>query len=334
MFALDDLARLFNLTVREDAAAGGLTITAGAQTIVLSPQQPLASVAGRMISLPAAPVRDGRTWYVPVDFVSRALASILAGAPRAAQAVAPDHRRRRPPAAHRGAHVEPLGSRDAGHARRRAADAAHRHAGSDAAPRPLRRRRARRGAAVRVTPTDTVPGVHVGETPPVARDRSRPALRLVPGGGSARRHAGVGAHRRRPDRQTETPPRRAPRAARRRRRSAAACRPETAAAARPAAGRRPPRDRHRRRARRRRDRRERRAGDAREERHAERRAAAEGGARGAARRPRAAHARRRSDRAARSARGARQQQQGGSVHQPARQRVAAAGRQRAPRSST
>ena len=56
MFALDDLARLFNLTVREDTAAGALTVTAGAQTIVLSPQQPLASVAGRMISLPAAPV--------------------------------------------------------------------------------------------------------------------------------------------------------------------------------------------------------------------------------------------------------------------------------------
>ncbi len=77
MFALDDLARLFTLTVREDAAAGGLTVTSGAQTIVLSTQQPLASVAGRMISLPAAPTRDGRTWYVPVDFVSRALASIV-----------------------------------------------------------------------------------------------------------------------------------------------------------------------------------------------------------------------------------------------------------------
>lgn len=74
MFALDDLASLFNLTVREDTAAGALTVTSGAQTIVLSPQQPLASVAGRMISLPAAPVRDGRAWFVPVDFVSRALA--------------------------------------------------------------------------------------------------------------------------------------------------------------------------------------------------------------------------------------------------------------------
>ncbi|HEY4670429.1 MAG TPA: stalk domain-containing protein, partial [Gemmatimonadaceae bacterium] len=76
MFALDDLARLFGLTVREDTAAGAITVTSGAQTIVLSPQQPLASVGGRMISLPAAPTRDGRVWYVPVDFVGRALAPV------------------------------------------------------------------------------------------------------------------------------------------------------------------------------------------------------------------------------------------------------------------
>jgi len=76
MFALDDLARLFNLSTKEDTLAGGLTVTVGTQAIVLSPQQPLASVAGRMVSLPAAPVRDGRVWYVPVDFVSRALAPI------------------------------------------------------------------------------------------------------------------------------------------------------------------------------------------------------------------------------------------------------------------
>ena len=76
MFALEDLARLFALTVREDTAAGAITVTSGTQTIVLSPQQPLASIAGRMISLPAAPVREGRTWYVPVDFVARALAQV------------------------------------------------------------------------------------------------------------------------------------------------------------------------------------------------------------------------------------------------------------------
>ncbi len=76
MFALDDLARLFNLKLKEDALAGGLTVTAGTQTIVLTTQQPLASVAGRLISLPAAPVHDGRNWYVPIDFVSRALAPV------------------------------------------------------------------------------------------------------------------------------------------------------------------------------------------------------------------------------------------------------------------
>ncbi|HEX5475498.1 MAG TPA: N-acetylmuramoyl-L-alanine amidase [Vicinamibacterales bacterium] len=76
MFALDDLARLLGLSVREDALAGGLAVTLNGQTIVMAAQQPLASVAGRMISLPAPPVRQGRTWYVPVDFVSRALAPI------------------------------------------------------------------------------------------------------------------------------------------------------------------------------------------------------------------------------------------------------------------
>jgi N-acetylmuramoyl-L-alanine amidase len=79
MFALDDLARLFNVVVREDPAAGGLTVTAGTDTIVLSPGQSLASVNGRLISLPAAPVHEGRTWYVPVDFVSRALAAAGGG---------------------------------------------------------------------------------------------------------------------------------------------------------------------------------------------------------------------------------------------------------------
>jgi N-acetylmuramoyl-L-alanine amidase len=77
MFSLDDLASLFQLTVREDALAGGLTVTVKTQTIVLTPGQNLASVGGRLIALPAAPVRDGRSWLVPVDFVPRALAPTL-----------------------------------------------------------------------------------------------------------------------------------------------------------------------------------------------------------------------------------------------------------------
>jgi N-acetylmuramoyl-L-alanine amidase len=76
MFALDDLARLFGLTVREDTLAGGITVSANNQTIVMTSQQPLASIGGRMISLPAPPIREGRSWLVPVDFVARALAPV------------------------------------------------------------------------------------------------------------------------------------------------------------------------------------------------------------------------------------------------------------------
>ncbi|HXG53909.1 MAG TPA: N-acetylmuramoyl-L-alanine amidase [Vicinamibacterales bacterium] len=76
MFAVDDLARLFGLTLAEDAIAGGLTITSRGQSILLSPGQELVSVSGRLVSLPTPPVREGRAWFVPVDFVSRALAPV------------------------------------------------------------------------------------------------------------------------------------------------------------------------------------------------------------------------------------------------------------------
>ncbi|MEO5896974.1 MAG: N-acetylmuramoyl-L-alanine amidase [Vicinamibacterales bacterium] len=76
MFAVDDLARLFGLAAREDTIAGGLTITVRGQSILLSPSQELVSVAGRLISLPTPPVKEGNAWFVPVDFVSRALAPV------------------------------------------------------------------------------------------------------------------------------------------------------------------------------------------------------------------------------------------------------------------
>lgn len=76
MFALDDLARLFNLAVKEDTIAGGLTVSVRGQTILLSANQEIVSVGGRLVSLPAPPARDGRAWFVPVDFVPRALAPI------------------------------------------------------------------------------------------------------------------------------------------------------------------------------------------------------------------------------------------------------------------
>ena len=77
MFALEDLVRMFDLTSREDALAGGLTISTKTQTITLTTGQALASAGGRVVSLPAPPVKEGRSWYVPVDFVPRALAPTL-----------------------------------------------------------------------------------------------------------------------------------------------------------------------------------------------------------------------------------------------------------------
>jgi N-acetylmuramoyl-L-alanine amidase len=74
--ALDDLASLFQLAVREDALAGGVTVSYKGRTIVASADQPMASVNGRVITLPAAVVRVGRRLLVPIDFITRALAPI------------------------------------------------------------------------------------------------------------------------------------------------------------------------------------------------------------------------------------------------------------------
>jgi N-acetylmuramoyl-L-alanine amidase len=69
---LDDLASLFQLTVREESL-GTFTVAYKGKTILLTPDQPLVSIAGRLVSLPAAPMRVGRRWLVPVEFINRAL---------------------------------------------------------------------------------------------------------------------------------------------------------------------------------------------------------------------------------------------------------------------
>jgi hypothetical protein len=47
--ALDDVAAMFQLNVREDAL-GAITATYKGRTIVLTPDQPLASVSGRLVA--------------------------------------------------------------------------------------------------------------------------------------------------------------------------------------------------------------------------------------------------------------------------------------------
>lgn len=75
--SLDDLARLFQFTVRDDTLAGNLQLAARGRTIVLSTSQGLASASGRLISLSGPPVKQGRSWAVPLDTIGRALPLLL-----------------------------------------------------------------------------------------------------------------------------------------------------------------------------------------------------------------------------------------------------------------
>ncbi len=74
--AVDDLAGLLQLVVREDAQAGGLTLTYQGRTAVISLDRPLASVNGRVVALPSPPVRVGGRWLVPIDVLPRAIGPI------------------------------------------------------------------------------------------------------------------------------------------------------------------------------------------------------------------------------------------------------------------
>jgi N-acetylmuramoyl-L-alanine amidase len=76
MIALDDVASLFQVAVREDSLAGGFTMTYRGKTIVASADQPMASVDGRIVTLPSPITRAGRRWLVPIEFLPRALGPI------------------------------------------------------------------------------------------------------------------------------------------------------------------------------------------------------------------------------------------------------------------
>jgi len=75
--AVDDVNTAFATTSREDRLAGGLTITARGRSIVLTENQNVVSIAGRLVTLPSPPLRRDNRWYVPADFLPRALAVAL-----------------------------------------------------------------------------------------------------------------------------------------------------------------------------------------------------------------------------------------------------------------
>jgi N-acetylmuramoyl-L-alanine amidase len=76
MIALDDVASLFQVSVREDSLAGGFTMTYRGKTIVASADRPMASVDGVIVTLPSSITRSGRRWLVPIEFLPRALGPI------------------------------------------------------------------------------------------------------------------------------------------------------------------------------------------------------------------------------------------------------------------
>ena len=75
--AVDDINTAFATTTREDRLAGGLTMTARGRSIVLTENQNVVSAAGRLVTLPAPPLRRDNRWYVPADFLPRALSPAI-----------------------------------------------------------------------------------------------------------------------------------------------------------------------------------------------------------------------------------------------------------------
>jgi N-acetylmuramoyl-L-alanine amidase len=73
--AVDDLNQAFGSTARE--VAGGLTLAVRNRAIVVTADQSVVSVSGRLVSLNQPPVRRDGKWFVPFDFLPRAMGAAL-----------------------------------------------------------------------------------------------------------------------------------------------------------------------------------------------------------------------------------------------------------------
>ena len=70
------LTALFELDLRDDTATGTLALGSGEQEVLLTAGERLVSAGGRLVSLGSPPRQiDGR-WWVPLEFINRALAPI------------------------------------------------------------------------------------------------------------------------------------------------------------------------------------------------------------------------------------------------------------------
>ncbi|MEE2791995.1 MAG: N-acetylmuramoyl-L-alanine amidase [Acidobacteriota bacterium] len=76
MVMLNDLATPFGLTFGVEQQANRLTVLKGDTVMVLTADDGIVSVDGRLVSLPSPPVERNGAWFVPVEFIGQALALI------------------------------------------------------------------------------------------------------------------------------------------------------------------------------------------------------------------------------------------------------------------
>jgi N-acetylmuramoyl-L-alanine amidase len=76
MVDLREVASAFGVSIADEIQPGRVTLLRGDQVIVLTANDGLVSVAGRLVSLPSPPVVREGVWYVPIDFIGRAIALI------------------------------------------------------------------------------------------------------------------------------------------------------------------------------------------------------------------------------------------------------------------
>ena len=76
MLSLETLAVQFELELGEDTGTGTRTVSTNSQSVILTADQPFASVNGQLVSLGTPPIIYEGTWFVPLSFLNDALASI------------------------------------------------------------------------------------------------------------------------------------------------------------------------------------------------------------------------------------------------------------------
>ena len=76
MVAVSQLAASFDLTIADTPQPGRLTLMRGDRIIVLTANEGLVSVAGQLVALPSPPLERDGEWYVPIDFIGRAVALV------------------------------------------------------------------------------------------------------------------------------------------------------------------------------------------------------------------------------------------------------------------